>query len=112
MGDGGKWYHVHFVSYNSHTKKGTRPGEAPPTMRVTYICGGNEEFSEWVCIEHPSKGIAYRRAVKWILARDKYGDGYIPGDVEEAVGRSYCEPTRIRVVPEGQYKRISAYEFD
>ncbi len=82
-------------------------------MRVTYVCSGNEEFSEWVCIEHPERTIARRRAVKWILARDKYGDGYIPGDVEEAVtyAENYLEPTRIRVIPEGQYKRISAYEF-
>lgn len=107
MGDGGKWHTVHYVAYNAHIKKGTKEGEFPLTMRVTYICG-TEEFSEWVCVEHPERGIARRRAVKWLQERNKES---LPSTVQEALELKYKEPTRIRVIPDGDYKRISAYEF-
>ena len=71
---------VQEVTYHLHHKRGTEPGEAPPTMRVEYRIGLNEVVREWVCIEH--EGFAGDKARAWWA---RMSNQPFPSSVREAV---------------------------
>ena len=99
--------HVQDVLYRSHTKKGTQPGEAPPTLRVDYHVGWNQWKSEWVCVEHV--GFARTKAIAWWKLRSTLP---MPDTVEKAISLAaaggLAAPTQItyREVSGEQYGRV------
>ena len=56
-------YEIRSVRYSLHHKKGTAPGDAPPTLRVDYLIGWEKWQSEWVCLSHT--GFARTKAETW-----------------------------------------------
>lgn len=68
------------TQYEPWTKRGA-PHGAPRTIRVTYWCGLNERYSEWLCPEHT--GYARKRFEKWFLARRADEGVFVPASVEE-----------------------------
>jgi len=68
------------VEYEPWTKRNAPPG-APRTVRVTYWCGLNERYSEWICPEHT--GFARMKFEKWFLARRASDDVKVPATVDD-----------------------------
>lgn len=68
------------VEYESWTKRNAPPS-APRTVRVTYWCGLNERYSEWICPEHT--GFARMKFEKWFLARRASEDVKVPASVDD-----------------------------
>ena len=68
------------VVYEPWTKRGAPPS-APRTVRVTYWCGLNERYSEWICPEHT--GFARMKFEKWFLARRASDGVKVPATVDE-----------------------------
>lgn len=71
---------VQEVTYHVHYKKGTEPGEAPPTMRVEYRINLSVVIKEWVCFEHG--GFAGDKARAWWA---RLSNQPCPATVAEAV---------------------------
>ncbi len=103
-------YEVKEIRYASHTKRGTAPGDAPPTLRVDYSIGWNKWQSEWVCIEH--QGFARKKALGWWGARTTIP---MPETVDKALdiarAGGLASPTSITVrETTGDYNRIVKHE--
>ncbi len=75
---------VEFTEYAPWTKRGA-PAGSPRTVRVTYWCGLNERYSEWLCPEHV--GYARRKFEKWYLDRVGPDETAIPDTVDEFLDR-------------------------
>ena len=75
---------VEFTEYAPWTKRGA-PAGSPRTVRVTYWCGLNERYSEWLCPEHV--GYARRKFEKWYLDRVGLDETAIPDTVDEFIDR-------------------------
>lgn len=102
-------YEVASVWYCRHEKRDAPPGH-PATMRVDYEVGFGDTISEWICVEHI--GFAREKAEDWWAARSGVA---CPASAEEAarIGNAseLLEPIKIRVVPDGQWRRVVGYEF-
>ena len=108
---------VYEVRYRKHHKKGGFPDD-PPTLRVEYVTRQgsvsswvrNAVVSEWVCLEH--SGFAKNKAAAWWKLRS---NDPMPDTVERAIdmaeGGGLAVPSKIWVVPEGKYTRISRVEL-
>jgi DNA repair protein RadD len=103
LGDGGKWYNIVEVFYDKHEKKGK-----PPSLKVTYI-STSDEFPMWHAVNSTSQW-AKNKAIKWCMDNCMNFDGFI--DLDNISQYKWREPSRIRVVNDGKYKRVSAYEFE
>lgn len=68
------------VEYEPWTKRNSPPG-AKRTVRVTYWCGLNERYCEWICPEHT--GFARMKFEKWFLARRASEDVKVPATVDD-----------------------------
>jgi DNA repair protein RadD len=102
----GEWLSVTGVRYIRHEKEGKIP-----SMRVEYACG-LQKFSEWVCLAHP-EGYALGKARDWWRRRyDQEAEP--PTNIGTAImmATGLKRPRRIRVTRDGQYWRITGYEFD
>jgi len=105
------------VRYRKHHKKGGFPDD-PCTLRVEYVTKQgmvsswmrNAIICEWVCIEH--HGFAKNRAALWWKLRS---NDPMPDSVDRAIdmaeGGGLAVPSKIWVVPEGKYTRISRVEL-
>jgi DNA repair protein RadD len=97
------------VRANRHEKKGTKPGEKPPTLRVIYADEEWREQSEWLCIEHGVGSFPWRKALQaWAQL---YPDGPpMPETVDEAVEivRAHEPPVvEIGVTRDGRWLRVA-----
>lgn len=105
-------WEVKNVVYTVHQKKGTQPGDAPPTMRVNYEIGFHKFQSEWVCVEHT--GYARNKAKIWWDRRTTIP---MPESVTDAVtlAKAGCltAPTHITVeeVSGEKFARIVGYKL-
>ena len=105
---------VRSVHYGIHHKKGTAPGDHPPTLRVDYVIGnfGAIRRSEWVCIEHD--GFAGNNAQKWWKRRTLLP---FPETVDEAVriaqAGGLAEPIEITIRENAgeKWPKIIAYNM-
>lgn len=107
---------VEEMRVGKHFKKKTADPNAPPTLRVDYLCtkpgGGNivETISEWVCIEHD--GFARQKAVKW-WKQHSYAP--MPSTVDEAIeiyeAGFVAPPEEITTVQDGKFQRITGAEI-
>lgn len=105
------------VRYRKHFKKGGFPDD-PCTLRVEYVTKQgmvsswmrNAIICEWVCVEH--HGFAKNRAALWWKLRS---NDPMPDSVDRAIdmaeGGGLAVPSKIWVVPEGKYTRISRVEL-
>ena len=75
------------TQYEPWTKRGA-PHGAPRTIRVTYWCGLNERYSEWLCPEHT--GYARKKFEKWFLARRADEGVFVPATVEEFMEHAFA----------------------
>ena len=93
------------VFYRVHRK----PGK-PTSLRVDYCCG-LDIISEWVCLWH--EGWARTKAERWWMERSGESREWLPETVEDAISIAVGlkKPTHITVQPEGQYRRITKYEW-
>lgn len=108
---------VYEVRYRKHYKKGGFPDD-PCTLRVEYVTRQgsvsswvrNAVVSEWVCLEH--SGFAKNKAAAWWKLRS---NDPMPDTVDRAIdmaeGGGLAVPSKIWVVPEGKYTRISRVEL-
>lgn len=71
---------VTHTDYEAWEKRGAPPGY-PKTVRVTYWCGINDRYCEWVCPEH--SGYARRKFIEWFKARRVADDVFIPENADE-----------------------------
>lgn len=105
------------VDWHKHVKK--KDPEALPSVCISYTCFPEEKgegnlsetvVREWVCFSHD--GYARQKAVGWWQNRSETDP---PADVDEALDllrRGACrQASRIWVVAEGKYQRISQVEF-
>ncbi len=105
-------FDVRDVRYGLHRKKGTIPGEAPPTLLVDYHVGWERWSSEWVCLEHT--GFARQKAETWWRARTRLP---VPDTVEEAVniaragGLAAPEKITVREVSGERFPKIIKCEI-
>jgi DNA repair protein RadD len=103
LGDGGKWYGVAAIYYSKHEKN-----DKPASLKVTYITT-SDEFCMWYACNSTSAW-ARNKANQWIMQNCLNYDGRL--DLDNLDRYLWREPTRIRVVSEGKYKRVSAYAFE
>lgn len=98
-----EYFDVNTVIYNTHVKEGS-----PPSMKVTYFCGLNKSFNEWVCFEH--SGAALRMAHQWW---HKHHASDPPLFTYEAIrlSKELKKPKQIKVHLNGKYPSILAHEF-
>ena len=68
------------TEYEAWAKRGAPP-DYPKTVRVTYWCGLNERYCEWVCPGH--SGYARRKFIEWFKARRVADDVFIPENADE-----------------------------
>lgn len=99
-----EWCEVKCVTYSRHTKEGKTP-----TLRVSYELSGYKSQSEWICIEHT--GYPRQKAVNWWAQRAPGAP--IPANVNDALlwADMLRKPARIGLRPDGQFKRIVAYDW-
>lgn len=95
---------VQEVRYRSHTKRGTKPGEAPPTLRVDYVVALGQWKSEWVCVEH--EGYARSKAIKWWQSRTTLP---MPDTVAQAV--AIAEAGGLAAPTQITYRKVSGEEY-
>ncbi len=102
------WRDVTESRATRHTKFGAP--DAPPTLRVTYICG-HKEFSEFLCFEHPQDSFPQRKAATWW--KEHGGRDPVPSVVTAALARQYelADVEAIRVVKDGEYFRVISRRF-
>lgn len=105
-------HEVKGIRYGLHIKRGTQPGQAPPTLRVDYDIGYRQLGiglpiwqSEWVCIEH--EGFAHTKAQRWWQERTTLP---MPETVEAAVAlaQAGCLATPISIT----VKKVSGERFE
>jgi DNA repair protein RadD len=98
---------INSTEYRLHYKKGTI--DAPPTMRVIYQYGLDEQVSEWVCFEH--EGFARGKAERWWASRG--GQEPVPSTIGEAIERRW-ELSSVKaawVKKEGRFNKIVSVEM-
>ena len=98
-----QWYDVDSIHYSRHNK-----ANKPPSLRVDYMCGDFDLFSEWVCLEH--EGFAKSKAVRWWF--DHTGDSSVP-TVDQALEQQnrIKKPARILVDTNEYFPRIRERDF-
>ena len=94
-------YDVSSVDYEIHESKKTGKW----LIKVTYRCGLNLFFNEWVCLPDFYKGYAVAKAEAWWAERT---DEDFPSSVEEFIFLSGClaTPLQVLVVKDGKYNRV------
>ena len=97
---------VEFTEYAPWTKRGA-PAGSPRTVRVTYWCGLNERYSEWLCPEHV--GYARRKFEKWYLDRVGLDETAIPDTVDEFLDRE--SEGRVRGTKEITVRTVSGSKW-
>lgn len=95
---------VELISYTLHTKVGK-----PDSMKVTYRCGKNRTYTEYICIEH--QGYAERKAMNWWR---EHSGGWIPNTTAQGLAetQSIMAATHIKVRIDGGYPEIIEHCFD
>lgn len=95
-----EWRDVSDVFY---TRWGGREGR-PDTVRVTYVCGMTDQYSEWICPEHD--GFARGKFVQWWQRRLPGAEP--PETVDQVLQcqRDIPPPARIAVRPDGKFHRV------
>ena len=96
-----EWYDVQDMMVRAHNR-GT-PG-IKPSLRVEYQIGVANWVSEFVCPEH--SGFPRQKAEQWMNTR-----GYNLLAVEEAVGKNWPKPKRVKVRRGGKWPEVVDYEF-
>lgn len=92
------------------------------TLKVTYYMSALEKYSEWVCLEHGMETFPRQKAAQWWRERfdferwpaDKYPDfQLVPKTIDAALGLAggLKQPTKIWVLPDGKFHRITNYDF-
>ena len=94
-------YDVSSVDYEIHESK--KSGKF--LIKVTYRCGLNLFFNEWICLPDFYKGYAVAKAEAWWAERT---DEDFPSSVEEFIFLSGClaTPLQVLVVEDGKYNRV------
>ena len=89
------------VDYEIHASK--KSGKF--LIKVTYRCGLNLFFKEWICLPDFYKGYAVAKAEAWWAERT---DEDFPAGVEEFMFLSDClaKPPQILVAKDGKYNRV------
>ena len=89
------------VDYDIHESK--KSGKF--LIKVTYACGLNLTFNEWICLKDFYEGYAVAKAEDWWAERT---DEDFPASVEEFMFLSDClsKPLQITVQREGKYNRV------
>jgi DNA repair protein RadD len=89
-------YTVINVIYSRHKKP-----DKPDSLKVNYLCHGNKQFSEWLCIEHGGMaGSMAKGILKVIGSKSLTVDDFL-SDFE-----SYKKPYKISVSTDKQYPKI------
>lgn len=93
------------VRYSLHAK----PNKTP-SMRVDYMIGDFEKYSEWICVEH--KGFAREKAEHWWKKRHPMNLD-APTDAKNAVelAVNLKTPGKIWVIQDGKFWKIKKYDF-
>lgn len=113
---------VEEVNFVRHRKSKAQPGD-PDTLRVDYLAkkeSGSlpERISEWVCMDHPEGGYAYRKACQWWGARSKAIPEYDENNscIDSCINwwkrGAVATPSRITAVQDGKFWRITGQELD
>lgn len=99
-------FKVDHISYEKYLKQ-----DRPPSMKVTYYCGLNKKFTEYVCVEHPPHQGGHF-AKRWMRER-------ILGDLPEtteallAMSSHVDAATHLRVwTNKKPYTQIMGYCYD
>jgi len=94
-------YDVAHVDYDIHESK--KSGKF--LIKVTYRCGLNLFFNEWICLPDFYKGYAVAKAEAWWAERT---DEDFPSSVEEFIFLSDClaKPLQVLVAEDGKYNRV------
>jgi DNA repair protein RadD len=107
------WFKVDSVSYETY--RSHKNPDAPPMMRVKYMCG-LRRFTEFVCIEHQT--YAGKKARDWWKTRLTLQNlGHVAPPPTTAKGMTYVTylpwPKYIHVwLNNGQYENVIDYSFD
>jgi len=105
-------YEVQEVRYAVHVKRGTEDDHTiPRTLRVDYIVGLNERYSEWVCFEHT--GYARTKAEAWWRARSREPMPETAEQAMEICDQGGVAPTiaiTVRSVAGEKYDRIIKHQ--
>lgn len=98
-------FKVDQITYNIHVKAGS-----PAMMKVTYYCG-LQNFTDYICVEHPEGNFARKRAKEWWRARS---NGPVPTKTDDALdqAQSLAAPTHLQVWVNKKYPEILRYCFD
>lgn len=94
-------YEVSYMYVERHEK-----ADKPPSMRVTYVCGMTEHYSEWVCFEHGD--YPAEKARQWAARR---GVLDTPATVDAAMQIKWPTPSTISVKADGKYDRVVGVDF-
>lgn len=96
-----EWTPVTETEVRRHVKHGEP--DAPPTLRVEYLCG-LRSYPEWICFEH--HGFSRIKAANWWVAMG--GAEPVPETVTDALDRQHeLDPViEILPVPDGKWWRI------
>lgn len=94
------------VTYEPWKKRGAPEGY-PRTVRVTYWCGLNETYSEWLCPEHT--GYARRKFEDWFVLRRAGDEVPVPRNVDEFLDADFAGA--IRKTREITIRRVSGERF-
>lgn len=106
-----EYFNVTKVLYGMHQKKNAEGNPiAPPSMKITYICG-LKSFTEYIAFES-TNSYAQRNAKDWWNSRDGTKLG-CPITTYDALQRSQFlqRPTRIRVKTSDKYPTILGCEY-
>ena len=107
-----EWHQVKEVAYYVHNKRGAPVGH-PQSLRVDYSFGFYQEVSEWVCVAHPRRSHARRRAEQWWSQRAD--QRAFPQSALDAVASARSgglrAPRRILVTTGGRYDKVVDYDF-
>jgi DNA repair protein RadD len=108
-----QWVPVDSVHARVHYKNGNP--DATPTMRVDYMSGRFNIYSEWICPEHPPGSYPYRKALSWIGQNMKVGAATSATRVDDLVLLAnegfLIKPSHILVRPDGRFFKILDRKF-
>lgn len=96
---------VRSVNYHKYQR-----GTKTPSLKVVYFYGLYQEFTEWICLEHPKGTFPSVKARKWWRARSQYDPPETIDDAMMAVDE-LDTPTHIRVCVNSKHPEILAYDF-
>lgn len=100
-------YSIITLTAAEHSKRGDP--NAPTTMRVQYITMA-DNFSEFVCFNHPIGSYAHDRARAW--HKQRLPDVPMPESVAAALKLHYPCPEKITVKREGKYWKVLSVDFN